>query len=54
MVARKRSIDYRDNYLGGIKLDRVDIEKVLRVLVRHNLNWNNHVDLIYSKAQKYA
>ena len=36
-VARIRSIDDRDYYLGGIKLDRVDVEKDLGVLVSHNL-----------------
>ena len=30
-VARIRSIDGRDYYLGGIKLDRVDVEKDLGV-----------------------
>ena len=53
-VARIRSIDDRDYYLGWIKLDRVDVEKDLGVLVSHNLSWNNHVDLISSQAQKYA
>ena len=52
MVTRIRSIDDRDYYLGGIKLDRVDVEKDLGVLVSHNLSWNNHVDLISSHAQK--
>ena len=28
-VARIRSIDHRDYYLGGIKLDLVDVEKDL-------------------------
>ena len=51
-VARIRSIDGRDYYLGGIKLDRVDVEKDLGVLVSHNLSWNNHVDLISSHALK--
>ena len=51
-VARIRSIDYRDYYLGGIKLDGVDVEKDLGILVSHNLSWNNHVDVISSKAQK--
>ena len=51
-VARIRSIDDRDCYLGGIKLDRVDVEKDLGALVSHNLSWNNHVDLISSKAQR--
>ena len=37
-VARIRSIDDRDYYLAGIKLDRVDVEKDLRVLVSHNLS----------------
>ena len=37
-VARIRSIDDRGYYLGGIKLDRVDVEKDLRVLVSHNLS----------------
>ena len=53
-VARIRSIDDRDYYLGCIKLDRVDVEKDLGVLISHNLSWNNHVDLISSQAQKYA
>ena len=53
-VARIRSIDDRDYYLGWIKLDRVDVEKDLGVLVSHNLSWNNHVDLISSQAQKYS
>ena len=51
-VARIRSIDGRDYYLGGIKLDRVDVEKDLGVLISHNLNWNNHVDLISPHALK--
>ena len=51
-VARIRSIDDRDYYLGGIKLDRVDVEKDLGILVSNNLSWNNHVDVISSKAQK--
>ena len=51
-VARIRSIDGRDYYLGWIKLDRVDVEKDLGVLVSHNLSWNNHVDLISSHALK--
>ena len=51
-VARIRSIDGSDYYLGGIKLDRVDVEKELGVLISHNLNWNNHVDLISSHALK--
>ena len=52
MVTRIRSIDGRDYYLGGIKLDRVDVEKDLGVLISHNLNWNNHVDLISPHALK--
>lgn len=51
-VARIRSIDNRDYYLGRIKLDRVDVEKDLGILVSHNLSWNNHVNVISSKAQK--
>ena len=51
-VARIRSIDDRDYYLGGIKLDRVDVEKDLGILVSNNLSWNNHIDVISSKAQK--
>ena len=51
-VARIRSIDDRGYYLGGIKLDRVDVEKDLGILVSHNLSWDNHVDVISSKAQK--
>ena len=50
-MVRIRSIDNRDYYLGGIKLDRIDVEKDRGVLVSHNLSWNNHVDLISSKAQ---
>ena len=52
MVTRIRSIDGRDYYLGGIKLDRVDVEKAPGVLISHNLNCNNHVDLISSHALK--
>ena len=51
-VARIRSIDDRDYYFGGIKLDHDDVTKDQGVLVSHNLSWNNHVDLIYSKAQR--
>ena len=51
-MVRIRSIDNRDYYLGGIKLDRIDVEKDRGVLVSHNLSWNNHVDLISSKAQR--
>ena len=51
-VARIRSIDDRDYYLGGIKLDRVNVEKDSGILVSNNLSWNNHVDVISSKAQK--
>ena len=51
-MARIRSIDDRDYYLGGIKLDRVDVEKDLGILLSHNLSWNNHVDVISSKVQK--
>jgi len=47
-----RSINDRDYYLGGIKLDCVDVEKDLGILVGHNLSWNNRVDDISSKAQK--
>ena len=51
-VARIRSINDRDYCLGGIKLNRVDVEKDLGVLVSHNLSWNDHVDLISTKAQR--
>ena len=51
-VARIRSINDKDYYLGGTKLDRVDVEKDLRVLASHNLSWNNHVDLISSKLKE--
>ena len=51
-VARIKSVFERDYYLGGIKLDRVVVEKDLGVLIRHDLNWNDHVDFIISKAQK--
>ena len=51
-MAAIRSIDVRDYYLGEIKLDHVDVEKDQGVLVSHNLSWNNHVDLISSKAQR--
>ena len=37
-VARIRSIDDRDYYLGGVKLDRVDVGNDLGVLVSHNLS----------------
>ena len=51
-VTRIRSIDGRDYYLGGIKLDRVDVGKDVGVLISHNLNWDNHVYLISSHALK--
>ena len=51
-MARIRSINDKDYYLSGTKLSRVDVEKDLGVLVSHNLSWNNHVDLISSKAQR--
>ena len=51
-VARIRSINDRDYCLGGIKLNCVDAEKDLGVLVSHNLSWNDHVDLISTKAQR--
>ena len=51
-VARIRSIDDRYYYLGGVKLDCVDVENDLGVLVSHNLSWSKHVDLISSKAQR--
>ena len=51
-VTHIRSIDDRDYCLVGIKLNRVDVEKDLGVLVSHNLSWNNHVDLISTKAQR--
>ena len=51
-VARIRSIIDKDYYLGGTKLDHIDVEKDLGVLVSHDLSWNNHVDLISSKAQR--
>ena len=35
-VARIKSIDDRDYYRGGIKLDRFDVEKDLGILVSHN------------------
>ena len=50
-VARTRSIIDKDYYLGGTKLDRIDVTKDLGVLVGHGLSWNNHVYLISSKAQ---
>ena len=51
-VARIRSIDDRDYYLDGIKLDRVDVAKDLAILVSHNLSCKNHVNVISSKAHK--
>ena len=42
----------RDYFLGGIRLERVDVENDLGVLVAYNLNWNSHVDHITSRAQK--
>ena len=45
-LARTRSIIDKDYYLGGTKLDRIDVKKDLWVL-----SWNNHVYLISSKAQ---
>ena len=51
-MARIRSIDYRDYHLGRTKLDCVDVEKDLGVLVSHNLSRNNDVELISSKVQR--
>ena len=51
-VAHRRSIIKKDYHLGGTKLDCIDVEKDLGVLVSHDLSWNNHVDLISSKAQR--
>ena len=51
-VTHIRSIDDRDYCLVGIKLNRVDVEKDLGVLASYNLSWNNHVDLISTKAQR--
>ena len=51
-VARIRSITDKDYYLDGTKLDRIDVEEDLGVLVSHDLSWNNHVDLISSKAHR--
>lgn len=42
----------RDYSLGGIKLQRVAVEKDLGVSVSQDLIWNNQVDLISSKAQR--
>lgn len=50
-VARIKSVFDRDYFLGGIRLDRVIIEKDLGVLIRHDLSWNDHVDFITGKAQ---
>ena len=50
-VARIGSIHDRDYYLGGIKLDRVDVEKDLGILISHNLSWKNHAEVIYTKAK---
>ena len=50
-VAHRRSIIKKDYYLGGTKLDCIDVEKDLGVLVSQDLSWNNHADLS-SKAQR--
>ena len=50
-VAHRRSIIKKDYYLGGTKLDSIDVEKDLGVLVSQDLSWNNHADLS-SKAQR--
>ena len=52
-VVRIRSIIDKDYYLGGTKLDCIDVEKDLGVLVSHYLSWNNHVDLISSQNLLY-
>lgn len=51
-IARIKSIFERDYYLGNMKLERVEVEKDLGVLITHNLSWNNHVDYTTAKAQK--
>ena len=53
-------ISYQENPLSlnylklfiGIKLEHADVKKDLGVSFSHNLSWNNHVDLISSKAQR--
>ncbi|CAB4013730.1 Hypothetical predicted protein, partial [Paramuricea clavata] len=45
-VARIKSVSERDYHLGGIKLERVSVEKDLAVLIRQDLSWNDHVDFI--------
>ena len=51
-VTRIKSVIERDYFLGGTKLERVNVEKDLGVLISHDLIWNNHTDFIASKAQR--
>ncbi len=51
-IAHTNSIFERDYFLEGVRLDRVVVEKDLGILLRQDLSWNHHVDLITSKAQK--
>ena len=51
-IARIKSILDRDYFLGGVKLERVHVEKDLGVLGSTNLSWNSHIDHVTFKAQR--
>lgn len=51
-VARTKCIHERDYFLGGTKLERIAVEKDLRIWISHDLSWNHHVEIISSRAQK--
>ena len=52
MIARIKSILGRDYFLGGVKLERLHVEKDFGVLVSSDLSWNSHIDHITFKAQR--
>lgn len=47
-----KSVIERDYFVRGTKLERMNVEKELGVLISHDLSWKNHVDFIASKAQR--
>ena len=50
-VAGTKCIHERDYFLGGTKLERIAVEKDLRIWISHDLSWNHHVEIISSRAQ---
>ena len=38
--------------IRGLKFERVSLAKVLRVTMRNDFKWNDHIDIITTKAAK--